>query len=552
MLLWYDLLDGQLRETVISGISEFPEGQLTAELSTGYLLCVGGLAEQCSCFVIDINRKEASPRAQPPYPIAYGQLHIHLKAAYVMGAMDVSQETQEWKISPPLHYETHRDRWKVLPLPPVSLALYGTVIVKDSIYTFGGFLDHPELNEPCKDIYILSLCRDQWNKLDISTPIQTALPVCTLLEDNSILILGGYDPLDRIPESRDVYLYSFPTFKELESLPPIGKLHFNEASLIDSSILHILSEDETIFKYDILMNRWTYKDVANSQITTRFSMVCPDERRGVYRFQRESCSFLEYSPKNSVFQPLSPTSFRHFPKHPGILLTTAGKIMIAGGTKHIGQDREVDTDQVWVFDPVTKMTEDQPQLPSAQSCVRLVQVQMDVFAMCGVSCARDGLHAHCQALKENSSVWEVLPEMMYVTKYPGVAHFRGEIYCLAGESLDEYSVELNLIQVYHLTSCKWDVLRTEYPMGVRHIAAVTLESGILCFGGLFANDQPNAAVYLYDGQSFSSRPHLPVTSPRTAKFQDSAAVLDGKMYMFSKAGVLHSYDLAGNYWTALN
>lgn len=551
VLLCYDLTDGKLRESIVTGIPEFQEGLLTATLGDGHLLCVGGVAELPSCFVIDLDRKEGANRSPPPQSIAYGQIHVRLSSAYVMGALDVSDDTQE-KLCPPLHYDIHRDRWKALPEPPVPLALYGSVLVKDGLYTFGGFLDHPALNEPCKHIFFLHLSRETWVKMDVSSPLQTALPMCTLLEDDTILILGGYDPLDRIPESREVFLYTAPSFKALERLPAIGKLHFNEPPIIDSSILHIVSEDETLFKYDILMNKWSYLDMANSQATTRQSLIHSDDRRGVYRLQRESCSFLEYSPKTSLFLTLTPTAYRLFPKHSGILLTAAGKLIIAGGTKHIAQEREVDTDQVWLFDPVTRITEDQPQLQNAQSCLRLVQVQMDVFAMCGVSGSSNGTISYCQVLKESALGWEMLPQMPYVTKCPGVAHFRGDIYCLAGESETEYGSEWNLIQVYHLASSKWDVLRTEYPVGVHHIGLASLESGILCFGGLFSNDSPNSSVYLFDGQSFSTRPNLQVAGKRTAKFQDTSAIIDGKMYIFAKAGVLHAYDLTGNYWTQLS
>jgi len=515
------------------------------------LLCVGGVTELPSCFVVDLARREGMTRAPPPQPLAYGQLHVQLASAYVVGALDVSDDTEE-KLCAPLHYDIHRDRWRALAEPPVPLALCGSVLMKDGLYTFGGFLDHPARSKPCPDIFFFSLSRETWVKTGVQTPLQTALPVCTLLEDSTILIVGGYDPLDRVPESREVFVYAAPSFKAVESLPGIGKLHFNEAPIIDSSILYILSEDETLFRYDILMNKWSFLDMANSQATTRQSLVYSDERRGVYRFQRESCSFLEYSPKLSKFQTLTPTAYRPFPKHSGILLTSAGKLIIAGGTKHVGQEREVDIDQVWLFDPVTRITEDQPQLPRAQSCVRLVQVQMDVFGLCGVSGDKEAVMSFCQVLKESVLGWEMLPQMPYVTKNSGVAHFRGDIYCLAGESTTEYGCELNLIQVYHLTSSKWEVLRTEYPVGVHHLGIISLETGILCFGGLFTNDSPNTSVYLFDGQSFSARPSLQVTSKRTAKFQDAAVVIDGKVYMFAKAGVLHAYDLAGNYWTAFS
>lgn len=551
VLLCYDLADSKLREATVTGIPEFQEGTLTAGIGDAHLLCVGGLAEVSYCFVVDLARREGTSRTPPPLPIAYGQLHVRLSSAYVVGALDVSDDMEE-KLCPPLYYDIHRDRWRTLAPLPVPLALCGSVLMNDGLYTFGGFLDHPAHSKPCQNIYFFPLSREMWIKIDVQTPLQTALPVCALLEDDTILIVGGYDPLDRIPESREVFIYAASSFKAVERLPAIGKLHFNEAPIIDSSILYILSEDETLFKYDILMNKWSYLDMANSQATTRQSLVYSDERRGVYRFQRESCSFLEYSPKHSTFQTLTPTAYRPFPKHSGILLTAAGKLIIAGGTKHIGQEREVDIDQVWLFDPVTRITEDQPQLPRAQSFVRLVQVQLDVFGLCGVSGSNESLMSYCQVLKESALGWEMLPQMPYATKNSGVAHFRGDIYCLAGESFTEYGRELNLIQVYHLTSSKWEVLRTEYPVGVHHLGIASLESGILCFGGLFSNDSPNSSAYLFDGQSFSTRPNLQVTSKRTAKFQDAAVVIDGKVYMFAKAGVLHAYDLAGNYWTAFS
>ena len=83
VLLCYDLTDSKLRETTVAGIPEFQEGTLTACIGDAHLLCVGGVTELPSCFVVDLARREGTTRAPPPQPLAYGQLHVQLASAYI-------------------------------------------------------------------------------------------------------------------------------------------------------------------------------------------------------------------------------------------------------------------------------------------------------------------------------------------------------------------------------------------------------------------------------------------------------------------------------------
>jgi len=554
-MLAYDTARGDIRELPITGDCQFQQGMALCLWAAGMIFLVGGVEDGLATLKVDMSLSHASRVVSPPYPLAYGYMHRHGGKMYLVGALTHSKSAEMEAAAQPLTFNPALGKWEPLNPLPESVALCGSFFLRDCLYLLGGFVDFPQMPRPFQQVLQYSLKDSAWTLLPFTTSIENALPACIAVSDHTALIIGGFDPTDQLGESYSVYKFQSTGFEALESLPDLGQRRFTDSPCLSNGRVYLLSEDETLFIYNLSTLEWDAVDLVE-----KLGKSVPEERSThpvrssaayVYHYLDSECAWLECCLEDFSTRKVEPSVFHSYLKHPGLMLLENGTLMLAGGLKQTRDIREA-VDSVWTFDPATKQTWDMMNLPKRQYGLRLVCSEKEIYAIAGITESEAG--GRCQHYNPSNKEWKSMPAMPYATQFPGVAFFRNCIYVLCGYAeVMEGAAALNLIQVYSPSTRQWDLRRTEYPQGVRYLCVCVLDAThLLCAGGVYASNDPCQTAYLFDDNSFEELESLPLegSTKATSHFCDPVTYRGDSLYLCAQSGALYIFNTSSKGWSS--
>ena len=555
-MLAYDTAYGDIRELQITVDCQFQQGAALCLWAAGVIFLVGGMEDGLAALKVDMSLNHASRVVSPPFPLAYGYMHRHGGKMYIVGALTRSQAGEMEAAAPVITFNPTLSKWEPLEPLPEPVALSGSFFMSECLYLLGGFVDFPQLPRPFQRVLRYSLKDSAWTILPLTTTIENALPSCIAISDQTALIIGGFDPTDQLGESYSVYRFQLTGIEELESLPDLGQRRFTDSPCLANGRIYLLSEDETLFTYNLGTFEWIAVDLVEKM---RKSIPMDDKPTHpirssasyVYHYLDSECAWLECCLEDLSTRKVEPSVFHSYLKHPGLLLLENGTIMLAGGLKQTRDIREA-VDAVWTFDPATKQTRDMMNLPKRQYGLRLVANEKEIYAIAGITESEAG--GRCQYYNTTSQEWKALPAMEYAAQFPGVSYFRSCIYVFCGYAeVMEGAAALNLIQVYSPATQKWDLRTTEYPQGVRYLCVCVLDPAyLLCAGGVYASNEPCQAAYLFDGNSFEEIDSLPLEggSKAASHFRDPVTRREGDLYLCAQSGAIYIFNTHSKGWSS--
>eukprot|EP00359_Climacostomum_virens_P000493 CAMPEP_0204897120 /NCGR_PEP_ID=MMETSP1397-20131031/557_1 /ASSEMBLY_ACC=CAM_ASM_000891 /TAXON_ID=49980 /ORGANISM="Climacostomum Climacostomum virens, Strain Stock W-24" /LENGTH=589 /DNA_ID=CAMNT_0052064829 /DNA_START=1830 /DNA_END=3596 /DNA_ORIENTATION=- len=542
-LIVFDTLHSTFWELELESPYEFQQNQLVCRVSADFLLVVGGKDDGKNAMMIDLRTKTGRAIASPPIPVEHGTLHHFEDCCYAVGCTTQVDDVEH--PAPCLCFNLKSHTWSYLPSMPTQVMYPGSFVNNSGLHVLGGFIKSGEDMISSKSIQTFYFSTKQWAVSHLSAPLSTGFPMCALLDEEKVLVVGGHDPSETYQETRDVYCFNWKDFSPVTSLPEVGALCFKEPPLVTHKAIYAISEDEVLFKFDVETKSWTSLDIEAKLHDDPARIVPAPPRRMpgdyVYFYDPESMFIVEYDIVSNTSRKTEPSSFQSFFKDSGMAILSNGCLIFAGGKLH----GEV-TKKVWTFDPVNRIARNLPDLPQPQFGLRLVVKGDRVYALAGCderTLVDDTAVNYCQVL--TSDGWEELPAPAYQTKYPAAASIGQNIYCIGGKTKLEFEVSLNLIQKYNIPKKSWKLLRVEYPLGVYYLGLNSLPNNqLLCFGGLYSSGHPVSESFTFDGKSFRVINHLVhglIQEPEDTKFLDCPVLRGDTVYAFSAKGVLHRY-----------
>jgi hypothetical protein len=522
---------------------EFQQNQLVCRVSPDALLVVGGKDDGTAAMIIDLPSKTGRSVAAPPIPIEHGSLHLVGEACYAVGSITTSGDSEE--PAPVLCFNLRHRTWSYLPPMPTQVFYPGSFVSTEGLHVLGGFIKSNGPPIISKSIQTYFFSSQHWAVSHFSAPLSTGCPMCVSLSGNRVLVVGGHDPSENVEETRDVFCFNWKDFTPLPSLPEVGSLCFKEPPLVTDNAVYAISEDEVLFTYSLQTATWASLDIEEKLHDDSVKSQPPAPKRTpgeyVYHYDPDGLLLTEHSIMKNVSRVTEPSSFQCFYKDVGMAMLSNGSLVFAGGRLQ----GEI-TKKVWVFDPVTRLSRNLPDLPCAQYGLRLVIKADLIYALVGCDDRtlneEDSLN-YCQLLTNEG--WRELPCPLYQTKYPAAAAIGHKIYCIGGMTKMEFEVTMNLIQKFNTQTNVWKLLRVEYPLGVYCLGLVAMPSfQLFCFGGLFSSGHPVSECFLFDGKTFSEASQLVhglTQMPEDTMFLDCPVVQGDSVYAFSVRGVLHKY-----------
>ena len=259
-LICFDPEKKVFREEVLESKSPFKKGCMFTKLGPGLYIIIGGV-DSSEAFIIHLNERKLTSLPPAPYCLSYGQLNKYKERIYVTGALVSEGQSQFKRSSTPYYFDLKLRKWFELPALPQDVALSGSYIVHTFLYLLGGFLNYPSDPRFFDSILIFDIPADCWVQSSIKTPIQFSLPSCITLPNSTILIIGGYDPLEKVQvNSSKVLLFDGKNFEDCADLPQQGNLKFLHNGFNLRSEIFLFSDDDILFIYKVENDEWTFQN----------------------------------------------------------------------------------------------------------------------------------------------------------------------------------------------------------------------------------------------------------------------------------------------------
>ena len=523
----------------------FQTGCIFGILSPSVFICIGGLEAGDSAIKISLSPTTITKLSSPPQSLAYGFLHKFRETLYIIGSLTQTSSGSE-TVSPYLQYQLRSDKWELMPVPPILIALPGSYLFESKLFLLGGFLNYPENPVPFQSLLIFDIPGNCWNSSTINTPICTGFPNC-IVTPTAVVIVGGHDPFEHyLEESHEVFVFTGTQFDRCTQLPSIGQLRFPELGSYMQGDVYLYSEDELLFTYSMGSDSWKYIDL-EEKLTVSNEVPIMKAINGygefVYCYSQKDCELLQYGIPNQTISTTGPSTFHKFPKYPGLGLLNDGRLLIAGGVdEKLGMLKSC-----WVLEPQLHQSSNITDLPEKQYGLNILQITREIFAISGIN----GKVGFCQKYSLDTEQWSKLPSMPYCTFLPGCGYVNGKIYCIGGCADEEGASILYLVQVFTVKTETWEVMNVEYPFGVLAPGVISVSNNkLLCFGGMCKGGYKVVNTYFFDGNRFSLISELPEDEdPESTCFRDPCVVCGVFVYAFAKHGKLYKFDLQENTWS---